>query len=257
MNQIARTMPTRKILGVDFFCGTPDQAAQFGLAGGLVVVPAAPALIELSRDPNYRDALLGADLVITDSGLMVLLWRLFRREKLIRVSGLEYLRLILKAPALRDPGSVAWVMPTAKARDRNLTWLRSAGFPFTEADCYLAPMYPAGAIRDQALLAWLNEHQPKQVIVGLGGGTQERLGYFLRNHLAYRPGIHCIGAAIGFVSGEQVKIPVWADYLFLGWFFRCLHEPGKFIPRYWHAKRLISLMWRYGENLPPLDSRPH
>ena len=42
--------------------------------GGLLVVPAAPALKDLDRSPDYRDALLNADLAITDSAFMVLIW---------------------------------------------------------------------------------------------------------------------------------------------------------------------------------------
>ena len=34
--------PFRQILGVRFFLGTPKQAVEIGLSGGLVVVPAAP-----------------------------------------------------------------------------------------------------------------------------------------------------------------------------------------------------------------------
>ena len=222
------------------------------MTGGLVVVPSAPVLIGLAEDEAHRNAMLSADLAITDSGLMVLVWRLMRREKLVRVSGLEYLRVFLKDPVVREPGNVAWIMPTPAARDKNMAWLAASGFPVGPDDCYLAPMYPAGKLNDPALLAWLIKRKPKHIIVGLGGGTQERLGHFLRDNLPYRPGIHCIGAAIGFLSGEQVNIPVWADYLFLGWLFRCLYEPAKFVPRYWRAKKLVSIMLRNGENLPPL-----
>ena len=38
---------------------------------------------------------LAADLVIADSGLMVLLCRFFRRENLQRISGLKYLKHLL------------------------------------------------------------------------------------------------------------------------------------------------------------------
>jgi hypothetical protein len=62
----------------------------------------------------------------------------------------------------------------------------------------------------------------------------------------YRPGIHCIGAAIGFLSGEQVRIPMWVDYLYLGWLWRSVSAPTKFVPRYWKATRLVWLMIRYG-----------
>ena len=55
--------------------------------------------------------------------------------------------------------------------------------------------------------------------------TQERLGLYLKQRLSYRPAIHCIGAAIGFLSGDQVYIPVWADALGMGWLYRTLADP--------------------------------
>lgn len=252
MSKQSSAAPYRQILGINFFTGRPEEAARIGLSGGLVVVPAAPALVELERDTAYRDALLNADLVITDSGLMVLLWRLLKREHIIRCSGLEYLKLILDDPKLREPGAVAWIMPTPSSRDQNLAWLGKSGFNHTAEDCYLAPMYPRGDLSDTALLGWLRQRKPRHIIVALGGGTQERLGAYLRRELEYRPSIHCIGAAIGFLSGDQVSIPTWADRFYLGWLFRCFSEPKKFVPRYWHARKLVSLLWRHGENLPPL-----
>ena len=35
----------QQILGIRFFTGSPERAAEIGLRGGLVVVPAAPALV--------------------------------------------------------------------------------------------------------------------------------------------------------------------------------------------------------------------
>jgi UDP-N-acetyl-D-mannosaminuronic acid transferase (WecB/TagA/CpsF family) len=242
----------RRILGIRFFAGSPGEAVQVGLRGGLVVVPAAPALVDLESDASYRDALLNADLAITDSGLMVLLWRMLAGERLPRVSGLEYLKLLLADPAVREPGAVSWIMPTPAARERNVAWLRSHGFPTTDADCYLAPLYPKGELSDPALIEWIQRRRPKHIVVGLGGGVQERLGLYLRRRLDYLPGIHCIGAAIGFLSGEQVRIPMWADFLYLGWLFRCLSAPRKFIPRYWRARKLVAIMWKYRDRLPEL-----
>jgi UDP-N-acetyl-D-mannosaminuronic acid transferase (WecB/TagA/CpsF family) len=360
-------MTTKQILGVRFFSGSPTEAVEAGLRGGLVVVPSAPVLVGIEKDLALRAAVLGADLAITDSGLMVLMWRLLNREKLERVSGLEYLKLLLerlrtqpqlldggysllgggpaapplpdesyplsgsgtnnKEPVTNNPASktdttnpqpitenasgVFWVMPTAAARDRNLAWLRSQGHPTTADDCYVAPKYePVGPLIDEALLLVIRERRPAHIIIALGGGVQERVGYALSQALTvprlsdegyklsgaqeaqlsdggyslsgaitnnaskpitnnpaalaatdneepvtnncpvYRPGIHCIGAAIGFLSGEQVNIPPWADYFYLGWLFRSLSQPAKFIPRYWRAKRLVWLMIRYGAKAP-------
>ena len=252
---LAKTIVTkskRQILGLSFFTGTAPEAVTAGMNGGLVVVPSAPVLLELERDHASRAALVNADLVITDSGLMVRMWRLLRGERLIRVSGLEYVRLLLESPAAREAGAFFWVMPTAAARDRTMAWLRSQGIASSLDDYYVAPMYPPGELSDPALLEAILERRPQQVVMALGGGTQERLGLFLKRKLDYRPGIHCIGAAIGFLTGDQVNIPTWADRLFLGWLFRCVSDPQRFVPRYWRAKRLVGLMCRYREELPDL-----
>ncbi len=242
--------PFQQILGIRFFVGSAEEAVQIGLQGGLVVVPAAPALVELQTNESYREAIFNADLAITDSGLMVLIWRLLTGKKIVRVSGLKYLKRLFEIKALQLRGSVLWIMPNAAARDQNLAWLQSQGYDFNESDCYLAPNYPGGRIHDEALIRLANQRRPKHIVVCLGGGTQERLGLMLKQRCAFRPSIHCIGAAIGFLTGNQVRIPTWADKFFLGWLFRCLSEPGKFVPRYWKACKLLPLMIRYRENPP-------
>jgi len=242
----------QQILGVRFFVGSAEAAVEIGLQGGLVVVPAAPALVELQTNEFYREAVFNADLAITDSGLMVLIWMMLTGKKIGRVSGLKYLKLLFELKALQPREAVLWIMPNAAARDQNLAWLHSQGYDFTENDCYLAPNYPAGRIHDEALIKLANERRPKHIVVCLGGGTQERLGLMLKRECVSKPSIHCIGAAIGFLTGNQVRIPTWADKFFLGWLFRCLSEPGKFVPRYWRACKLLPMMIRYREKPPAI-----
>ena len=45
------------------------------------------ALKDLDRNADYREALLAADLAITDSGYMVLLWNLMKRDHVKKLSG--------------------------------------------------------------------------------------------------------------------------------------------------------------------------
>ncbi len=239
-----------QILGVRFFNGPAQAAVAHGLGGGLVVVPAAPALVEMPRDPQYTDALLNADLAILDSAFLVLLWQALRGERLRRLSGLEYLVLLLNEECVKEPDAVLWIMPSPAAMAQNIAYLQAQGHPITEDNCYLAPMYDPAEVTDPELLQFVREKQPKHIIVGLGGGNQEKLGHYLKRNLSYKPGIHCIGAAIGFLSGEQARIPLWADRLYLGWFLRCLDQPKRFGPRYWKARHLATLMMKYGERLP-------
>jgi UDP-N-acetyl-D-mannosaminuronic acid transferase (WecB/TagA/CpsF family) len=245
----------RLILGVRFFVGDAPSAVRVGSRGGLMVAPAAPALLELERDETYREALLGADLAVTDSGFLVLMWNLIAADSICRVSGLEYLKLLLGRPEFKEHGSTLWVMPSADSRDRNLRWLRDHGYPFEETDCYLAPKYSAGAVQDEALVKLLNERRPQHVIICIGGGIQEKLGLHVKRHCPSKPAIHCIGAAIGFLSGDQVRIPDWADQKVLGWFFRCLSDPKRFVPRYARALSLAGMLWRYRGRLPEMTTR--
>ena len=69
-------------------------------------------------------------------------------------------------------------------------------------------------MNDPALIEQLNRGRPRHIVATIGGGTQERLGLYLRQELDYSPAIHCVGAAIAFLSGDQVHIPVWADRMY-------------------------------------------
>ncbi|WP_263409317.1 WecB/TagA/CpsF family glycosyltransferase [Terriglobus tenax] len=243
---------TKTILGVPFFTGTAEEAVQRMLNGGLLVVPAAPALKDIGTHGAYREALLHADLVITDSAFMVLVWNLLERDNLRRVSGLKYLRLLLDEPEVRNTGNTLWIMAGSKSADRNLNWLRSEGINVPDDYVYNAPMYGA-VINDQDLLERLERLRPKHIVVTIGGGNQERLGHYLRQQLSYVPGIHCIGAAIAFLSGDQVHIPEWADQFYLGWLFRVLDKPKLYFPRYISATSLFGLLAKYRSALPPLE----
>ena len=243
---------SRRILGINFFTGDVSAAIEAISRGGLLVVPAAPALKDITSNEDYREALTNADVVITDSAFMVLLWNLFQGDSLKRLSGLKYLRQLLLMPDVRTPGNTLWVMAGGASTKVNVQWLASQGIEVPETFVYEAPMY-GGAIEDRALIERLRNHPVKHIVVTIGGGTQERLGLYIKRNLDYLPAIHCIGAAIAFLSGDQVKIPEWADRLYLGWCLRCLSAPGRYIPRYWSAGRLAPLLWRYRDRLPPVQ----
>jgi exopolysaccharide biosynthesis WecB/TagA/CpsF family protein len=240
-----------QILGLDFFEESATAAVDRALdRRGLIVAPSATCFRRLQRDELYRQAMTQADLVLPDSGFMVLLWRLLRRRRISRISGLAYLKELLGRRAFREDPSVLWVLPDERARDVALRWLQHNGFLTTADHCYVAPIYGAG-VEDSALLDRIRAQQPAHVVIALSGGVQEKLGFYLREKFD-RPAIHCLGAALGFVTGYQVAIPTWADRLYLGWLVRLITNPRKFLPRAMSAFSLPGLIVRHGERLPPL-----
>lgn len=245
--------PKVRFLGIDLVAVGIDDAARGACSGGLFLAPSGPGLCDLESDAGYRDALLAADVNLADSGLAILLARVLGLGKLPRTSGLGFLEALLGRPEVKGEGATFWVMPSRESMERNLDWLRSKGLQVAVEDCYTAPVYPRrGPVTDEALLERLRGRGARFVFVCTGSGTQEKLGHWLKENLPGKPAVCCIGAAIGFLSGDQVRIPAWADRMCLGWLLRCLSSPGKFVPRYLAATRLAVLALRYRDAAPPL-----
>lgn len=249
-------MQTETILGIPFYVGSPAGAIDAALRGGLVLAPSGPGLAaDFIASEAYREALLHADINLTDSGFMLLLWRWRSGRSLPRLSGLGYLRSLLLRSEVRVPDGTFWVMPSAEEQRIHLRWLNANGVPVSPESCYIAPYYKPGRIADDVLRALIRKKSPRVVILAIGGGVQERLGLSLQRgfeNLPSRPGVVCIGAAISFLSGAQVNIPPWVDRWKLGWFWRLWSSPRRYFPRYFTALGLVELIRRYGSRLPPL-----
>jgi UDP-N-acetyl-D-mannosaminuronic acid transferase (WecB/TagA/CpsF family) len=237
----------QRILGINFFIGDMPDLLELCAEGNFIVVPAAPALADLPTDAAYRESLEKSDFAITDSAFMVLLWKLFIGQTVPRISGLKLLRGLLAGDELHRAGSSFWIMPSKLEMEVNLAWFNRNGYPVAPEQSFVAPHYPKGPISDPSILSWIEAGKPPYIIINLGGGVQERLGFYLKENLSYRPSIICVGAAVAFITGLQASIPAWADQWMLGWLFRCLHAPRKFIPRYWKALRLIPVLAKYRE----------
>jgi exopolysaccharide biosynthesis WecB/TagA/CpsF family protein len=246
---------TCQILGIKFFNGGVDEAiSSLFRRGGFLIAPSATCFARLREDESYRRAVLAADLVIADSGLMVVMWRLLKRENVQRISGLKYLKHLLRKLKGERNREVVWVLPSERARQKLVDWSRRESFLINTENCYVAPRYGSD-VEDRNLLASVEQHRPTHVIIAIGSGAQEKLGYYLRENLSIRPAIHCTGAALGFITGDQIAIPEWADRFYLGWFWRLIAQPRIFIPRLIRGFELPWLIARYGNALPPFNPR--
>jgi UDP-N-acetyl-D-mannosaminuronic acid transferase (WecB/TagA/CpsF family) len=243
---------TSQILGIQFFNGNVVEVVRLMFQhGGLLVAPSGTCFARLREDDAYRRALVSADLAIADSGLMVVLWGFFQCEDVERISGLTYLRHLLGKLRAEGDCKIFWVLPNARAREKLRDWGRREAFPITTENCYVAPRYGL-EVEDRNLVELIEQRRPAHVVIAIGSGPQEKLGYYLRENLSYRPAIHCIGAALGFITGDQPAIPDWADRLYLGWLRRLVARPGIFIPRLSRALELPWLIWKFGEKLPSM-----
>ncbi len=230
------------ILGIKFLSGGYEEAKRLLERGKLMVAPAAPALAEIMKNREYYNALKGSDFAIADSGFMVLLLRIFRGIRLNKLSGLKFLRRFLEEKELRHPQKLFFIDPSHEEKKINHEYLVSKDIKIDLADHYVAPIYDHNNIQDEKLLRIINSKRPKYIVINLGGGVQERLAFYLKNNLDYKPGIICTGAAIAFLTGSQVNILPIIDYLYIGWLVRCIKAPRIYVPRYLKGFFLILLI---------------
>jgi exopolysaccharide biosynthesis WecB/TagA/CpsF family protein len=246
---------TERVLGIPFFTGTLGEAVERHVpAGGYVVIPAAPALIKLNYDEEYRRALQNADLALIDSGLVVLLWRIVAGRKLNRISGIAYFKHLLAHDLIKQGNDSFWIFASEIERAKAAEWLRGQGIDLANRNCFIAAC-AASSAQDYEILTRIEEEKPKHVVIAVSGGNQEKLALYLRDFLLFRPAIHCIGAALALLSGEQKTIPDWAERNRLGWFFRLLAQPRMIFPRIGIAIALARMIFKYRSDLPPLKKR--
>ena len=192
-------MKIYKIFDIKFLDGSISEILDALNLGGLLVVPAAPALATISEDAEYHGALKDADFAIFDSGFMCLLLRLFKGINVKKLSGLEFMRQFLLI--LQDSGETVFTVEASeKDAQLNKNLFKKFGIAIDEAQ-YIAPIYKPGHITDPQLVEQLQVHRPKYVIINLGGGVQEVLGSSLKKVFngGYCPIIICRGLQSHFI----------------------------------------------------------
>ena len=238
-----------KILGLDFINEPVSKVYSIlNTEGGFMTVPSGPGIASIPDSREYYNALKYSDIILADSGLMALVWNLISKEKIIRTSGLGFINYFLEAYIITNhTKSLFLVNPALDEQDANLKYLNSNGFNISSNDCYLAPIYDKLNIKDEKLLEILNEQKPHWILLNIGGGIQEILGYWLRKNLSYKPAIICTGAAIAFKTGKQVQIPSFIDKIYMGWLWRVISNPKVYGKRFWEARTAATLVLKYKE----------
>ncbi|MDH4182592.1 MAG: WecB/TagA/CpsF family glycosyltransferase [Nitrospinota bacterium] len=243
------------ILGVRFYNGDVEGAIGKILKGGLLVAPSGPGLALMDSDAEYVEALVSSDVAVADSGLMTLVWNLFGGRRLQKLSGVKLFRALVGRKELKSPGALFMIDPSERESNLNIEFMKECGIAVDESSVYIAPFYGKGVTVDEDLVAILEKIRPSVVLVNIGGGVQEKLGLYLKRRLSFQPAIICTGAAIAFSTGAQANIPNIVDRLYLGWLWRCLYEPRRYIPRYLYAAKAFILLLRHWDKSPDIGKR--
>ena len=224
-----------KFKEINFFSGNFLEIKKQFDKGGVLVAPAASALADINKKKDYYKALKNADIAILDSGFFCILLRIFKKYKVIKLSGFLFLRRFLFS--FKKNKKLFLVNPSIKENKTNSKYLNTLGI--RNYKTHISPIYKK--IEDRKLIKKINKFKPDYIMINLGGGTQEILGIYIRNNIKFKTSIMCTGAAIAFLTGEQAPINKYVDRAYLGWLVRFLWSPKKYYKRTLKSFSLVKL----------------
>jgi N-acetylglucosaminyldiphosphoundecaprenol N-acetyl-beta-D-mannosaminyltransferase len=187
-------------------------------------------LVKLRASARYRATYAAQDLVVADGNPVVWLSRI-AGQPVALVPGSDLLLPVLRLAAAENApvglfGTTPEVLSKASARLQvdvqglRIVWTGAPPMGFdpegSEARTALRAMEAAGV---------------RLCIVSLSAPRQESFAVFGRT-VAPSIGFCCFGAGLDFVTGQQVRAPIWMQRLALEWLWRALRSPRRLLPRY-------------------------
>ena len=187
-------------------------------------------LVKLAVDPGFRAAYQAQDLVVADGNPIVWLSRLAGRPVAL-MPGSDLVIPLAEWTAAAGQ-TVALVGSTDDSLRRAAEALQQA-VPGLVVACTIAPPFgfdPDGPGAD-AILQEVAQSGARLCFVALGAPKQE---IFAARGRIVTPqvGFASIGAGLDFLSGSQVRAPLWVRRLALEWLWRLLGQPRRMFMRY-------------------------
>ncbi|MBR3078007.1 MAG: WecB/TagA/CpsF family glycosyltransferase [Oscillospiraceae bacterium] len=215
------------ILGLRFDNVTMEEALAIGegfLEGdraAVVVTPNAEIGYDASRDPDYRELLNRADLMLPDGAGVVLAAKLRKTPLKEKVAGIDFARNMLSVFARRGTklyllGSKPGVAEQAAEKMKELApGLTVCG----TADGYFKDEGP--------VVERINESGAEALFVCLGAPKQERFMFDHQDELKTVRLMAGLGGSLDGFAGNVKRAPKWMIRLNLEWLYRLCKEPRR------------------------------
>ena len=223
---------------IKFYSGDYDQIKYEFDKGGVLVAPAASALANIDTDKQYYSSLKNSKIAILDSGFFCILIRIFRFQKVKKLSGFLFLKTFLDN--FKNHQKILFIDPSRKSNILNIKFLKSK--KIINFKTYIAPNYNKKFF-DLKLLNLINNYKPKYIVINIGGGSQEPLAIYINKNIKYNASIMCTGAALAFMTGEQAPINKFIDKIYLGWLTRIIWNPKLYLGRILKSFKIIKFFF--------------
>jgi N-acetylglucosaminyldiphosphoundecaprenol N-acetyl-beta-D-mannosaminyltransferase len=205
------------------------------LDSGVVVTPNVDHLIKLQKDQAFYQFYRGADHIVCDSKILLLLSRLLRFKSPIReqIAGSDLFPAFCKSHAKDGKFRVFLLGGQDGSEQIARRKINQACDSNIVVDAYSPPF---GFERDEVHLDYIRSRilnsGANVVAVGLGAPKQEM---WIANNKEALPSVKlffAIGATIDFQAGSIQRAPRWMQASGLEWLYRFTREPKRLFRRY-------------------------
>lgn len=188
-------------------------------------------LIRADKDPEFRAALEGADLILMDSAPLMKIARKRSADCVEKLSGSDLMPRICEFAASKGYGcAIVGGMPGVPEKAAAAL---SAQFPGLIFKGSISPEYgfEKDAVKLQMLLSKVADLHADILFLCLG---EPKSGLLVNRHLEEFgvPFVFNVGAAVDFAAGNVDRAPKWMQDHSLEWFYRFLKEPRRLFRRY-------------------------
>ncbi len=226
------------------FAGALDAIERLVEAGrgGAVFTPNVDHVVTAESNSAFREAYANASLSLVDGQPLVWASRLLGSPLPEKISGAD-----LVDPLLARAGQHGWRVflvggapGCAKAAAQRFAAAHGVQVVGIEDGWIDLAEGPEG----DALVARIQEAQPRLVLVALGAPKQELWIASRRQRIA--PAVCLgVGAALDFAAGAVRRAPRWMQRAGLEWLYRLVQEPRRLARRYlWNDPRFLAVLLR-------------
>lgn len=185
---------------------------------------------KLEKSPEFRAAYAAQDLIVADGNPIVWTSKL-AGDPLDLIPGSE---LVLPLATLAaETGAPVALIGSNDASLAGAAATLNDHAPEINIVLQHAPAYGFDPTGDaaRALLAQIDASGAQLVFIALGAPKQEHFAALGRT-LAPKAGFASVGAGLDFLSGTQVRAPLWVRKIAMEWLWRLLSNPRRLFWRY-------------------------
>tara|TARA_B110000196_G_C21152258_1_gene670558 strand:+ start:1498 stop:2241 length:744 start_codon:yes stop_codon:yes gene_type:complete len=192
-----------------------------------IVTPNVDHLIRFHEDIQFREFYENASHVVNDSRILKLAAKIFTKRDICVAPGSDITKVILEVSKLNERricivGCEDSVV-TAISDKYNLNNVKHVYPPFG---------FENKQEEFDDVIDSVEEFMPEYTFLCIGSPKQELLAQELKKRGKISGVGLCVGASLLFLSGDEVRAPLWMQRLSLEWLFRLIQSPKRLAKRY-------------------------